>query len=168
MQRKIIWVSVLLATALIGSAGADEAKDNAAVAKQISSAKVTLQQGLTASESKGKPISGKFEVDEGHFQLSIYTAQGAAVQEVVVDHSNGTVAKSEPLSEADDIADAKKQLAAMAKATVTLKAAVDTAEQGSAEYRAVSVIPMLKANHAVAKVSLVKGTQFKSVSVPLE
>jgi hypothetical protein len=127
-----------------------------------------LQQGLTASESKGKPISGKFEVDEGHFQLSIYIAQGTALQEVVVNHTTGTVAKSEPLSEAEDVAEAKKQAAAMAKATVSLKAAVDKAEQGSPGYRAVSIEPLLKANHALAEVSLVKGTQFKSVSVPLE
>jgi hypothetical protein len=47
-----------------------------------------LQQGLTVSESKGRPISGKFEVDEGHFKLSIYTAQGAALQELVVDYTH--------------------------------------------------------------------------------
>lgn len=78
------------------------------------------------------------------------------------------LAKSELLTEADDVAESKKQLAAMAKATVTLKAAVDTAEQGSPGYRALSVAPMLKANHAVAEVSLVKGTHCKSVSIALD
>jgi hypothetical protein len=167
MQYKALVIG-LLAAASVGAAMADEAKEQAAVAKQLPSAKVTLQQGLTASESKGKPISGKFEVDEGHFQLSIYIAQGTALQEVVVDHTTGTVAKSEPLSEAEDVAEAKKQAAAMTKATVSLKAAVDKAEQGSPGYRAVSIEPVLKAGHALAEVSLVKGTQFKSVSVPLE
>jgi hypothetical protein len=57
---------------------------------------------------------------------------------------------------------------AMAKATTTLKAATDKAEQESAGYRAVSVVPMLKQHHAVAMVTLVKGAQFKSVSEPLE
>jgi hypothetical protein len=167
MQYKALVIG-LLAAAIFGTAMADEAKEQAAVAKQISSAKVTLQQGLAASESKGKPISAKFEVDEGHFQLSIYAAQGAVLQEVIVDHTTGNVAKSEPLTEAEDVAEARKQAAAMAKATVSLKAAVDKAEQGSPGYRAVSIEPVLKANHALAKVSLVKGTQFKSVSVPLE
>ena len=113
-------------------------------------------------------MSGKFEVDEGHFQLSIYTAQGAAFQEVVVDYTTGKIAKAEPLSEADGLVAAKKQVAAMAKATTTLKAATDKAEQESAGYRAVSVVPMLKQHHAVAMVTLVKGAQFKSVSEPLE
>jgi hypothetical protein len=46
----------------------------AAVAKYLPTARVTSQQGLIAAESQGKPISGKFEVDEGHFQLSVYIA----------------------------------------------------------------------------------------------
>jgi len=47
-----------------------------AVAKYLLSAKVTPQQGLAAAESQGQPISGRFEVDEGHFQLSVYTGRG--------------------------------------------------------------------------------------------
>ena len=116
-----------------------------------------------SSESQGQPISGKFEVDEGHFQLSVYTAQGSAFQEVIVDYTTGTVAKSGPLDAA-----ARQQMAAMAKAKTSLKAATDKAEQENAGYRAVSVTPMLKANHAVATVTLVKGAQFKSVSESLE
>jgi hypothetical protein len=123
---------------------------------------------MTASESQGQPISGKFEVDEGHFQLSSYTARGSAFQEVIVDYTTGKVAKAGPLDEADDVAAAKKQMAAMAKAKTSLKAATDKAEQENAGYRAVSVTPMLSANHAVATVTLVKGTQFKSVSQSLE
>src|SRR5216684_5504078 len=169
MWNKKILVGLLAASAsMVGAAVADEAKEQAAVAKLLPSAKVTLSQGLTVSESKGQPISGKFEVDEGHFQLSIYTAQGGAFQEVVVDYTTGKIAKTEPLSEADDLAAAKKQMAAMAKATTTLKEAVDKAEQESAGYRAVSVTPILKQQHAVATVTLLKGTQFKSVSESLE
>ena len=72
------------------------------------------------------------------------------------------------MSEVDDLAAGKKQVAAMAKATTTLTAAVDKAEQGSPGYRAVSVVPMLTSHHAVALVTLVKGTQFKSVRESLE
>jgi hypothetical protein len=169
MWNKKILIGLLVVSASMGGATfADEAKDQAAVAKLLPSTKVTLSQGLTVSESKGQPISGKFEVDEGHFQLSIYTAQGAALQEVVVDYTTGKIAKAEPLSEADDLVAAKKQVAVMAKAAITLKAATDKAEQESAGYRAVSVIPMFKQHHAVAIVTLVKGTQFKSVSESLE
>ncbi len=169
MWNKTILIGLLAASAsMVSAAFGDEAKDQAAVAKLLPSAKITLSQGLAAAESKGQPISGKFEVDEGHFQLSVYTVQGAALQEVEVDYTTGKIAKTEPLSEADDVAAAKNQVAAMAKATTTLKAAADKAEQESPGYRAVSVVPVLKQHHAVAMVTLAKGTQFKSVSESLE
>jgi hypothetical protein len=46
--------------------------------------------------------------------------------------------------------------------------AVDRAEEESAGYRAVSAVSVLKQHHAVAMVTLVKGTQFKSLSESLE
>jgi len=168
MRNKVLLIGLLAGATLLGAAVADEAKEQATVAKQLPSAKVSLSQGMTAGESQGQVISAKFEVDEGHFQLSVYTARGSTFQEVIVDYATGKVAKAGPLDEADDVAAAKKQMAAMDKAKTSLKAATDKAEQENAGYRAVSVTPMLKANHAVAKVTLVKGTQFKAVSESLE
>ena len=68
----------------------------------------------------------------------------------------------------DDLLDAKKQMEAAAKAKKSLKAAVDQAEQASGGYRAVGVTPKLSNGHAVAIVTLLKGTQAKSVSESLE
>ena len=163
----------ILAIGIVGAAGpiaaADEDEANpAAVAKHLQSAKVTLQQGLTAAESQGQPISGKFEVDEGHFQLSVYTAKGGKFSEVLVDHVTGKVVKSEAITGGDDLFAAKKQMAALAKAKKPLKSAVDQAEQASAGYRAVSVTPKLSNGHAVAVVTLLKGTETKSASESLE
>jgi uncharacterized membrane protein YkoI len=122
----------------------------------------------TYAESHGKPISGKFEVDEGHFQLSVYTAQDGKFSEVLVDHNTGKVAKSEAITEGDDLADAKRQIEAFARSKKSLQSAVDEAEQASTGYRAVSVTPKLSHGHAVAEVELLKGTQMKFVSEPLE
>jgi len=47
-------------------------QEQAELANALSGAKVSLQQGFTASEREGQPISGKFEMDEGKLQLSIY------------------------------------------------------------------------------------------------
>ena len=168
MRNTVLLFGLLASASLLGIAVADEAKDQAALAKLLPSAKVTLSQGLTASESKGQPISAKFEVDEGHFQLSVYTAQGSAFQEVVVNYTTGKIAKAGPLDETDDISDAKKQMAAMAKAKSTLKAAVDKAEQETSGYRAVSVVPKTKDAHVIAVVTLMKGTQSKIVTESLE
>jgi uncharacterized membrane protein YkoI len=148
-------------------AGSDE-DETAAVAKYLPTAKVTLQQGLTAAESQGKPISGKYEVEDGHFQLSVYTAQDGKFSEVVIDHNTGKVAKTEAITEGDDLGDAKKQVEACAKSKKSLQSAVDQAEQTSPGYRAVSVTPRVSGGRAVAVVTLLKGTSSKSVSEPLE
>ena len=166
-------IAAILTVGMIGTMGSaarsDESETSGAMlAKYLPTAQVTLQQGLTAAEAQGKPISGKFEVDEGHFQLSVYTAQDGKFSEVLVDHNTGKVAKTEAITGGDDLADAKKQVKACAKSTKSLQSALDQAEQASAGYRAVSVTPKLSQGHAVAVVTLLKGTQLKSVSEPLE
>ena len=167
MLTAILTVSVIGAVASAAGSEENEAS-GAAVAKYLPGAKVTLQQGLSAAESQGKPISGKFEVDEGHFQLSVYTAQDGKFSEVLIDHNTGKVAKTEAISEGDDLADAKKQIEACGRSKKSLQSAVDKAEQASAGYRAVGVTPRLSGGHAVAVVTLLKGTQLKSVTEPLE
>ena len=161
----VLIIGVVAATG--GLAWSDE-DETAAVAKYLPTAKVTLQQGLTAAESHGKPISGKYEVEDGHFQLSVYTAEGGKFSEVLIDHNTGKIAKTEAITEGDDLTDAKKQLAACATSKKSLQSAVDQAEQASAGYRAVSVSPKESGGRAVAVVTLLKGTSSKSVSEPLE
>ena len=167
-NRKLATVLTIGVIAGTGSLAWSDEDESAAVAKYLPMAKVTLQRGLAAAESQGKPISGKYEVEDGHFQLSVYTAQDGKFSEVLVDHNTGKVAKTEAITEGDDLADAKKQVEACAKSKKSLGSAVDQAEQASAGYRAVSVTPKLRSGHAVAVVMLLKGTQLKSVSEPLE
>jgi len=167
MLTAILTVTVIGAAASAAGSEENEAS-GAAVAKYLPGAKVTLQQGLSAAESQGKPISGKFEVDEGHFQLSVYTAQDGKFSEVLVDHNSGKVAKTEAITGGDDLADAKKQIKACAQSKQSLQSAIDKAEQASAGYQAIGVAPRLSGGHAVAVVTLLKGTHVKSVSEPLE
>jgi hypothetical protein len=161
----VLFISVIATTGSLAWSDEDEA---AAVAKYLSTAKLTLQQGLTAAESQGKPISGKYEVEDGHFQLSVYTAEAGKFSEVLIDHNTGKVAKTDAITEGDDLADAKKQVEACAKSKKSLQSAVDKAEQASAGYRAIGVAPKVSRGHAVAVVTLLKGTQIKTVSEPLE
>jgi len=111
-RRKIILgaatgSAVLGVAALVGIAGHyailkddddddDDGRD--AVARGSRFAKVSLQQGLIASEKEGQPISGKFEVDRGKFQLSVYTVKDGKFSEVLVDYSTGQIAKVEPIT----------------------------------------------------------------------
>jgi hypothetical protein len=170
-----MWKKTLTAVLTVGVMGttasvwsyANEAS-GAAVAKFMPTAKVRLQEGLTAAESQGRPICGKFEVDEGHFQLSVYTAKDGKFSEVLIDQNTGKVAKSEAITEGDDLALAQRQMEAYSKSKTSLKAAVDRAELAYPGYRAVSVTPTLNKGHPVAVVSLVRGNQVRSKAEPLE
>ena len=51
------------------AAAAHAEGDAGALAAQLKGVKVTLAQGLKASTAKGKPISAKFEVENGKLQL---------------------------------------------------------------------------------------------------
>jgi uncharacterized membrane protein YkoI len=130
-------------------------------------AKVGLQDALRAAEDQGQPISGKFEVDEGHLQLSVYTAKDGKFSEVLVDQNTGKVSKNQEISAGNDLADAQKQMEAYSKSKISLRAAVSRAEQAYPGYRAVSVTPTMSKGRPVAIVSLLQGTQQRSVAEPL-
>src|SRR6266513_2528114 len=88
--------------------------------------------------------------------------------EVVADHNSSTVVKAEPITEDEDYTAARSQSAAMAKAKGSLQAAVEKALRDNAGFRAVGVTPSLKDGRALANVTLAKGEELKTVSVPLQ
>ncbi len=159
---------VLLLGSRLGWAGEYDEKERAELSRALKGAKVSLKQGLVASESKGKPVSGKFEVEDGKLQLSVYTAKGGAFSEVVVDPKNGRVAKVEAIEGGEDLTAAKAQADTMAKAKTPLGAAVDAAVKKNAGFRPVSVTPALKDGHPVADVTLIKGDELKAASERLD
>lgn len=172
MKRVTGYVLVVMFTTVVGSGmlRADENadKEHAELAKALSGAKVSLGAGLTASASEGKPISAKFEVEDGKLQLSVYTEKDGKFSEVVVDHHSGKVAKSEAITEGEDLAAAKTQSAAMAKAKGSLTEAVTKAVSANSGYRAVSVMPSVENGHPIVKVELIKGDQWKTATVKLD
>ena len=144
-----------------------EEGDHGALAKAVMGAPVSLERGLAASASHGQPISAKFEMEEGKLQLSVYTVKDGKYFEVIVEHNTGKVVKAEPIAAGDDYTAAQNESAAMVKAKVSLRAAVEKALRDNAGYHAVSITPSLKDGRAVADVTLAKGEELKTVSVPL-
>jgi uncharacterized membrane protein YkoI len=164
-------LTLMLTTMLWGQvlwAEESREKEHAELAKALSSAKVSLGAALAASASEGKPISAKFEVEDGKLQLSLYTEKDGKFSEVVVDHQSGKVAKSEAITEGEDLTAAKSQSAAMLKAKGSLTEAVAKAVAQNSGYRAVSIAPSLKGGHAIAEVELVKGDRWKTVTEKLD
>jgi hypothetical protein len=143
-------------------------KDKAELATAVSGAKVTLEQGLAASKKNGKPVSGKFEIEDGKAQLSVYTVkEGLKYFEVIVDQTSGDVAKAEPITGGDDLTEAKKQNDGLFRATREIREAVKEAKHDNPGYLAVSVTPEMKDGHSMANVLLVKDTDWKTVVVDL-
>lgn len=177
-RRKMLLMTasamVLGLTALIGFGGRnaifadeeDEARE--ALIKAMDAAKISLQQGLEAGEQHGQPISAKFEIDEGKLQLSIYTAKDSKFSEVLVDYATGRILKVEPIQGSDDLTAAHEQSAAMTKAKVSLKAAVEKIMSESANARAVNVRPVLKDGHPMASIDVLNYNEIRAIQQPLD
>jgi hypothetical protein len=168
-RRTLLFVTIAsLAISLVDQRISAQDRSGHPLIKGVTDAKVTLQQGLTAAAQQGRPISAKFEVEDGKFQLSVYTAKDGKFSEVIVDHTTGKVAKSESITEGEDLAEAKSQSAAMEKAKTDLKAAVDKSVAATSGSRAITVTPALKGGRATASVTVLTGQEFHTVEQPLE
>ena len=159
-------VSVLAVTLWaipVGAAMSD--KEKAELAPVVANAKVTLEQGLATSKKNGKPVSAKFEIENGKPQLSIYTVRdGNKYFEVIVDHTSGEIAKVEPIGGGDDLTAAKRQNDSLFRATRELREAVKEAKRDNPGYVAVSVWSEMKDSHSIATVTLVKDNDWKTVA----
>jgi hypothetical protein len=160
-------VSVWLLGGQMLAAQDTHGKADVELMKALQGVKVSLADGLTASEGEGTPISGKFELEEGKLQLSVYTMKGDAFSEVIVDHTTGKVTKVEPITSGHDLTDATAQRAAMATATKALRAAVTAALTAHPGAQAVSVTPKVQGNKAVAEITLVEKGALTTVAEPL-
>jgi hypothetical protein len=172
MRKSIMCVLVMTCVWLLGgqtvSAQKYDDKEHAELAKALVGVKVSLEEGLSASEREGTPISGKFELEEGKLQLSVYTMKDDKFSEVIVDHTTGKVTEVEAITSGKDLTAAKAQQAAMAKAKKSLRTVVDAAVKANTGFRAVSIVPALKGEHPVAELTLLKENAFKEVMEPLD
>jgi hypothetical protein len=147
---------------------AEQARATLAIA--LKDTRVTLQEGLKASEGEGQPISAKFEIEDGKLQLSVYTMHENTYAEVVVDPQTGSIAKVEKIIETkdEDFEHAVQQKWPMQKANRSLLAATEHAVNANAGYRAVSVVPWLEDGRPAAEVTLLRGETYKKITERLD
>jgi hypothetical protein len=155
-------IAVGLPAFVLSHAHAQDA-DQAALAAALKNAPTTLEQGLRASERTGRPISAKFEIEEGKLQLSVYTMSGEGYAEVVVAPDTGAVRSTEKITSGEDLEAAASQRGAMEKATMPLLAATERAVAQSGGARAVRVFSELKGGQPVATVTLLQKGKFVTV-----
>ena len=166
MKRiRLAALSLFAFMSLIPSA---RAQVDAKLADAVKHAKVSLDAGLKPSEREGQPISGKFELEDGKLQLSVYTTKGGKYYEVVVDHTTGKIAKAEEITSGDDLTAAKAQAEAMAKAKRSLLDAVKAAETVNKGFHGISVTPALKDAHPIATVTVNKEHETRTATEKLD
>jgi hypothetical protein len=164
----ILWSVLAVVLWVMPADAAMTDKEKAELATAVTGAKVTLEQGLAASKTNGKPISGKFEIENGKPQLSVYTIRdGSKYFEVIVDHNSGEVAKTEAITGGDDLTAAKKQNDGLFRATREIREAVKEAKRDNPGYLAISVWPEMKDGHSMANVLLVKDNDWKTAVIDL-
>ncbi len=168
MKKAAVVMGLLMVWLVVNPGLWSQDKDRAELAKGVAEAKVSLEQGLSSSMREGKPISAKFEIEEGKLQLSVYTTKGDKFSEVIVDHNTGRVAKVEPITSGEDLSAAKAQSEAMPKAKQPLRTTLVNILKANPGFRAVSIFPSLKDGRPVAEVTLTKGGEWKTVSEKLE
>jgi len=168
MKKAAVVVGLLMVWLVVKPGLWSQDKDRAALAKAVMEARVSLEQGLSASAHEGKPISAKFEIEDGKLQLSVYTAKGDKFSEVVVDYNTGKAVKTEAITSGEDLSTAKTQNEAMAKAKESLPATLAKVLKSNTGFRAVSIFPALKDGHPVSEITLTKGDEWKTVSEKLD
>lgn len=162
-----VGLTALTANFALADSDYEYSKQMPALIQQMPNAKVPLAQGIKEAEQGGKAISSQYEVDDGQFQLSVFVSKGDDISEVIVDYSTGTIKSSEKLADPDDIKDASKQVAAMAKAKTSLADAVAGAVKANPGYEAIRIVPKLNGGEAQAQITLLKGSETKKITTKL-
>jgi len=169
----VIVLTTLTVSSLDGFGQSTDGAGRETLTRALRGAWLPLESGLAASAGEGTPLSAKYEIDDGTFQLSVYTWKadaysGDSFAEVIVDHNTGSVAKVEAISDGGDLAAAQAQKAAMARSTRSLAEATAEAVKSNAGYRAVSAMPSIDGGRPVAEVTLVRGDEWKVVTERLD
>ena len=156
---------LMLSAALPSAAAAQDT--NRELATALKAQHVALTTGVNAASHLGRPISAKYEYEDGKLQLSVYTEKAGSFSEVVVDHHTGKVAKTEKITEGEDLQKAQAQSAAAAKGRSSLASAMAKALKENKGYSVISGMDALEGGKPVAQITLLKGSEFKSVTEPL-
>jgi hypothetical protein len=177
-MERIVTIAVVTCCLLAAVPGRVPAQPNSvtgrdALARALVGAWLPLESGLVLSSTLGTPISAKYELEDGVLQLSVYTlkadtSSGDSFSEVIVDFSAGMISRSDALTDGEDLSAAQSQKAAMAVAKRSLGAATADAVNTNPGYRAVSATPSLNGGHPVVEVILLRGTDWKVLSAPLD
>ena len=87
---------------------------------------------------------------------------------MIVDFNTGLVARVDAITDGGDLTAAQGQTSTMARAKRSLGEATADVVRANAGYRAVSATPTLAGGGPLAEVTLVRGDDWKVVTIPLD
>ena len=122
---------------------------------------------VSGNSASGKPISARYEFEDGKLKLSVFIEKAGAYSEIFFDHITGKVAQIDKITGGDDLKDAKAQSKVFAKAKKSLASALTRALAANPGYTAVEVTPVFEGKLPVADITLMKDGRFKEVSEPI-
>ncbi|HKC59716.1 MAG TPA: hypothetical protein VKB92_06505 [Myxococcales bacterium] len=139
------------------------------LARALKGTHMSLAEGFAVAQREGTPISGKYELERGALQLSVYTLREGRLSEVIVDYATGAVARVEAIEGRNArSAHAAEQRDAMAKARRSLQAVATDASEANPGFTVVSVMPSLEDGRPIAVVTLVRDEDWKNVRDSLD
>ena len=159
---------VALTPTLCAATDRDDHPDPVALWAAVQDAGITLESGLAVVEQRGRPVSANFDIADGDLQLVIWIETIDGLRQVVVDPNTAAIVRAEPINASDDLADAIAQKAAMDKARISLRSAVQQALRDNVDARVLEARPELKEGHAIAVTTLLVNGRFRRVSKWLE
>jgi hypothetical protein len=160
--------AILLAATPAAFAEGREEGQSTALMRELGRVPLSLERGIAAGSREGTPVSAKYEIEDGGFQLSVITLKDDKFTEVIVDHKTGSIAKTIPITDSEDLAEVRGHGTAMTRAKRSLEAAIAAVVKAHKGYRAVSAIPALKDGRPVLTIVLLRGTAWKSVNENLD
>ena len=173
MQRRAVFI-VLLAGLLLGHSNSiagtsqEEEQNRTGLARAVIGAKASLAQGLATVTRKAKPLSARFEIEDGRLQISVYRVKDGQFSEVILDPDTAAIDEVDPITSGNDYTVAQNRSAALTNAKRSLSEAVGGALHGYPGFHAVSVVPTLKNGHPVAEIAVTNGNVWKTVTEKLD
>jgi hypothetical protein len=146
----------------------DEQPDPVALWAALEDAGTALEAGLIAAEQRGRPVSARFDMEDGDLELVVDIATDDGLYQMAVDPNIAAVLWAERISSSDDLADATAQKAAIERAKLSLLSVVQQTLREHQVARAVDVTPELRDGHPVAVITLLANGKFAKVSRWLE
>lgn len=167
MQKKHLAIALIATMATMGATDAHSSSPSHSTTdtiQRLGASKHTLLDGIRHAEKLGcSPISAKFEVEDGKFWLSVYSAKkmdAHAEHNTLIEFKGEASAplfdpKPDVFQDAPHVARSATQLTLLQVATLSLEDAIKRASsvQDGTVY---SAIPMIKNGQPVAEIAVAK------------